>query len=561
MTVLEASAPHPEVAKDALVGLAGPGLASHLDGCEVGGLTDFAVVEMMRGAQRLVSWAMARQLAAMAELDRRRIAQARARGSSTQLAGEAVVCEIASALVVTDAMAAIRAAVAWKLDGPLGSTREALLAGRIDFDKARVICDAITGLRPEMAALVEAAALEKAERLTVAQLRPLLRKLVSDADPEEAEDRKAKAVASRRVEVWPTGDGTMDLCGRDLPEADAQAAYNRINAIAAARQTDGDARPIDQIRADVFTDLLRSARPTPDPRDPLAPVINPPQHHESDLTAAPKPDQTTPNSAPPQTAADRVVASADTDSGRLRQREQTAKAQARTAKAQEQTAKARGQAAKAQEEVARARGEAAKARELAVRERRLGAREAELAARVERVAELERGLAAGIAGYARHGLDELVASMGGDGLVWDDGGVVEASRYRLVVAEAGRRMFGALAELKSAWCQTSVNPRGEVVHGRDGYRPSMTQRAQVQERDVRCLWPGCRRPASRCDVDHTVPYHRHGPTCSCNLQLLCRRHHRVKGSAGWKLIQLWPGIVLWISPTGHWRVAGPDVER
>lgn len=585
--------------------LPGPGLASRLDDCDAAALSEFDLVEMMCGAQRLVSWAMAHQLAAMAELDRRRMAQARARGGSTQVAGEMVVCEIASALAVTDAMAAIRAAVAWKLDGPLTATRAALTAGRIDFDKARAICDAITGLRPEVAALVEASALHKAERLTVAQLRPLLRKLIAEADPQEAEERKAKAVAGRRVEVWPTGEGTMDLCGRDLPETDAHAAYNRINAIAIARRTDGDPRPIDQIRADVFTDLLRTHLPTPIERpDPnqsetaTFPQNTPHQdgapatttsaltqrpHHPGNAATppqAPEPASAARATSHPSThplngdrTADpkpwRMAANPHIDgevepcTSRLRANPLNGDGTAGPIPGQEgadrdttgggQNAPLTGQ-----------RELAAKARQLAVRERHLAVKEAEFAVQAEKAAELERKLAAAVAGHVRHALTDLLQTSSTTGLtsgVTPAAGAQAAGRHRLMAAEAGRRIFTALAELKTAWCQTSTNAHGEQVHGRAGYRPSTAQRARLTARDTRCMWPGCRRLAKHCDADHSVPYHRHGPTCTCNLQLLCRRHHRLKTQPGWTLIHPWPGVVLWISPTGHWRLAGPNTDR
>jgi hypothetical protein len=49
----------------------------------------------------------------------------------------------------------------------------------------------------------------------------------------------------------------------------------------------------------------------------------------------------------------------------------------------------------------------------------------------------------------------------------------------------------------------------------------------------RCVVPGCDMPAARCDLDHRIPYDHDdpaagGPTCSCNLQPLCRRDHRLK---------------------------------
>jgi hypothetical protein len=49
----------------------------------------------------------------------------------------------------------------------------------------------------------------------------------------------------------------------------------------------------------------------------------------------------------------------------------------------------------------------------------------------------------------------------------------------------------------------------------------------IKARDLTCRWPGCTRPARRCDTDHRIPWPA-GATEACNLQCLCRTHHRVK---------------------------------
>ena len=56
----------------------------------------------------------------------------------------------------------------------------------------------------------------------------------------------------------------------------------------------------------------------------------------------------------------------------------------------------------------------------------------------------------------------------------------------------------------------------------------------VRARDVTCRFPGCRRAADSAgtDLDHTIPYPT-GPTSATNLAALCRRHHRLKHTAGW----------------------------
>ena len=83
----------------------------------------------------------------------------------------------------------------------------------------------------------------------------------------------------------------------------------------------------------------------------------------------------------------------------------------------------------------------------------------------------------------------------------------------------------------------------------------------VALRDGTCVFPWCTRPARRCrpddphehscDGDHVVPRARGGPTCSCNIAPLCRRHHRLKTHSPWTYLVLDPGTYLWTSPHGY----------
>jgi len=76
-------------------------------------------------------------------------------------------------------------------------------------------------------------------------------------------------------------------------------------------------------------------------------------------------------------------------------------------------------------------------------------------------------------------------------------------------------------------------------------------------RQPTCSFPGCRRPAVRCDDDHTLPYDQGGRTCECNLAPLYRRHHRAKQARGWQLAQPEPGTMVWITPSGRSYATGP----
>jgi hypothetical protein len=82
----------------------------------------------------------------------------------------------------------------------------------------------------------------------------------------------------------------------------------------------------------------------------------------------------------------------------------------------------------------------------------------------------------------------------------------------------------------------------------------------IQVRDRTCSHMGCRRPAGRCDLDHTHDHARGGATVSANTGPDCRRHHVYKHELGWQLTQPEPGIFVWISPMGQvYRTRGEPI--
>jgi hypothetical protein len=79
----------------------------------------------------------------------------------------------------------------------------------------------------------------------------------------------------------------------------------------------------------------------------------------------------------------------------------------------------------------------------------------------------------------------------------------------------------------------------------------------VRARDLTCRAPGCDRPATQCDIDHTVAYADGGATHPSNLKCLCRQHHLLKTFWGWKDKQMSDGTVIWSVPDGQTLVTVP----
>jgi hypothetical protein len=94
-------------------------------------------------------------------------------------------------------------------------------------------------------------------------------------------------------------------------------------------------------------------------------------------------------------------------------------------------------------------------------------------------------------------------------------------------------------------------------HQTTAHDPSPALRHLVEIRDGECNWPPCRRHATRCDYDHTVPWVQGGLTCTCTGGPRCRHHHHAKQARGWKLEQNQPGYHTWTTPAGRTYTAGP----
>jgi hypothetical protein len=131
---------------------------------------------------------------------------------------------------------------------------------------------------------------------------------------------------------------------------------------------------------------------------------------------------------------------------------------------------------------------------------------------------------------------------------------------RPVALMGGQFLPGAIA------CRATVGATiTRIVHPGQAppeprYRPSKKLAEFVRCRDMTCRFPGCRVPATHCDLDHTIPW-PYGPTAASNLKCLCRRHHLLKtfwgGESGWRDEQFDDGTVIWTAPDGKTHITTP----
>ncbi|MEH0108125.1 DUF222 domain-containing protein [Tersicoccus sp. MR15.9] len=122
-----------------------------------------------------------------------------------------------------------------------------------------------------------------------------------------------------------------------------------------------------------------------------------------------------------------------------------------------------------------------------------------------------------------------------------------------------------------------ADPRVIPIVLTDGqlYRIPDRVRRALAVRDRTCRFPGCRRAAEGCDIDHVVAWADGGPSDPDNLVHLCRRHHVLKHHSAWTVaadVASAPsgtdeevslersGIdrLVWTSPAGRHLVTTPE---
>jgi hypothetical protein len=154
------------------------------------------------------------------------------------------------------------------------------------------------------------------------------------------------------------------------------------------------------------------------------------------------------------------------------------------------------------------------------------------------------------------------ATPGGAGA--GDGGCQHPARPRRAPGRVGRlRPITAQAARAIAtddtWQRILTDPASGTILGvgHSTYRPPKALADHIRTRDRTCRFPGCRHPARRCDIDHSIPYPK-GPTSADNLCCLCRHHHRTKHHDNWTVKHGPNGTITWTSPTGRQYTTQPE---
>src|SRR5690348_14859667 len=224
---------------------------------EFSGVSEAELVGVVCAWDRVEAHAVARKLAAIAELARR---------SPKPEDQEFIADELAYALAESRSRAGVLIDLAQTLQTRLPGTRAALDDGTITRYKAEIIARATALLDDGEARAAEGKVLDRAARLTPGGLRAAIASAVMEVAPEKAKERRGAAAKDMGVERWAEDSGNAALMGCELPPDEVPAADQRITAWARELRTAGLEGGMDVLRARAFLDLLlgKDSRPRQD---------------------------------------------------------------------------------------------------------------------------------------------------------------------------------------------------------------------------------------------------------------------------------------------------------
>ena len=247
---------HPEAAA-ALLDVRGPVTVEDL------GVTIEAIGEVFQRVNRLEAWAAVL-------IERARVQGLRAKTlldfgdpnvsrapepRRAELARRTVVAEIALETRQTEAAISQRVTEAQALVARAPQTLSAALDGKVGWRNAAKVADAVGDLDEKTAARLDAGVAGPACKQNPTQFARTVRRVRERVHATPPEVRHQDAATKRFVSVAPSVDG-MAYLTLFAPAPVIHAAHDRLTQTARSTRSAGDARTLDQLRADVMTALL-----------------------------------------------------------------------------------------------------------------------------------------------------------------------------------------------------------------------------------------------------------------------------------------------------------------
>ena len=531
------------------------------------GASDDELLGVICGWDRVQAHAAARKHAAVAEFIRRRAAAGcglEGPGRMPAVWDEFAPVELAAVLGESRWAADGLLEVADALEARLPGTRAAFRAGIISEAKAGIIARATAVLDPEEARAAEALVLGRAGKLTPPALAAAIARAVMQVAPDKARKRREQAAREARLERWAEASGNAGLAGRELPPAQVLAADQRVNAWA---------RELRQAGAGAaWTNCV------PWPTSTCS------------WAATPAPARIPRPAAP--------AAGTRTATGRMCPAARAARTQAGRAGGPAEARAAGGPGGGGPGGPGGGVIPAGFAGKInltvpAATLLDLADRPGEIAGIGPVDPDLARDLAAAAAanpkttwcvtvtdqdghaighGCARpeprnergqHGKTGTSGTPGGPDPPGSTGGprfTFTPDRrdgppggwgtWRLATGIPGRPdLILRLAPITTDPCDHRYQARG--------HDPGVLLRHLTQIRYATCTGPGCRRPSTHADFEHSVPYEAGGRTCTCNGDPKCRHDHRLKQHPRWTAEHLADGTIRWTMPSGRQHTTEP----
>src|SRR3954470_15004497 len=147
---------------------------------------------------------------------------------------------------------------AWTLRHSLPATEAAQRRGALDERRVQILADTLQHTAIPLARRVEQVVLPEATELGFAALKRRILEVLLELDPATADENRTIAEKNADIFCEPGPDGRATL-GGELNADEAAEGYDFMNTLARMAKSDGDPRPIGQIRSEIFSLLVRGA--------------------------------------------------------------------------------------------------------------------------------------------------------------------------------------------------------------------------------------------------------------------------------------------------------------